>query len=328
MNRLRTFALAAVPLALALTACGTTEPAADEDSKAPAAGGPVSVTDARGETIELDHPATKVVSLEWMQTEALVSLDVMPVAHADGDEYNSWVANAQVDDTVKDVGKRSEPSFTEIMKTGPELVLADTSGPEAIVKKLEKEGVPVLVLDTADGSGQLDLMKENVRTIAEAVGRTDEADQLISDLDASMAAGKKAIAESDAAGARFAMADGWAEGGNVTIRLFGDGSLMSDLAEGLGMENAWTGEVDPEWGLGTTDPEGLTALGDDVRFFYNSPVEADDVFGNQLEKNPIWNKLEFVTSGHLYPLEKGIWTFGGPVSAQEFIDQVVADLTA
>lgn len=327
MKKSRTLALAAVPLALLLAACGTTEPAADDDSDTGASGGPVSVTDARDKTIELDHPATKVVSLEWMQTETLVSLGVMPVAHADGDEYNTWVAKAQVDDSVKDVGNRSEPSFTEIMKTGPDLVLADTSSPEAIVKKLEKEDVPVLVLDTADGSRQLDLMKENVHAIAEAVGKTEKADEIIGDLDDSLEEGTKAIAESDAAGSRFAMADGWAEGGNVTIRLFGKGSLMSDLAEGLGLENAWTGEVDPDWGLGTTDPEGLTDLGDDVRFFYNSPVEADDVFGNQLEKNPIWNKLEFVTSDHLYPLEKGVWTFGGPVSAQEFVNQVVADLT-
>ncbi|KQY57164.1 MULTISPECIES: iron-siderophore ABC transporter substrate-binding protein [unclassified Nocardioides] len=327
MKTSRALALACLPLALALSACGSTEPAKDEQEDSVATGGPVSVEDARGKTVELDHPATKVVSLEWMQTETLVSLGVMPVAHADGDEYNAWVANAQVDDSVQDVGKRSEPSFTEIMKTGPELVITDSSGPEAIVKQLEKRDVPVIVLDTADGSGQLDLMKENVRTIAEAVGRTEAADKIIGDLEASLEAGKKAIAESDAAGATFAMADGWAEGGNVTIRLFGKGSLMSDLAEGLGLENAWTGEVDKDWGLGTTDPEGLTSLGDGVRFFYNSPVEADDVFGNQLEKNPIWNELEFVTSGHLYPLEKGVWTFGGPVSAQEFVDQIVANLT-
>ncbi len=327
MKKKRALVFAAVPLMLVLAACGTTESKADDKPDNAAAGDPVSLTDARGEVIELDSPATKVVSLEWMQTETLVSLGVMPVAHADGDAYNTWVAKAQVDGSVKDVGNRSEPSFTEIMKTGPELVLADTSGPEAIVKKLEDEGVPVLVLDTADGARQLDLMKDNVRLIAEAVGKTDQGEKIIGDLEESMEAGKEAIAESDAAGARFAMADGWAEGGNVTIRLFGTGSLMSDLAEGLGLENAWTGEVDPEWGLGTTDPEGLTALGDDVRFFYNSPVEADDVFGAQLEKNPIWNKLEFVTSGHLYPLEKGVWTFGGPVSAQEFVNQVVADLT-
>src|SRR3546814_8958334 len=78
-----------------------------------------------------------------MQTESLVSLGVMPVAHADGDAYNTWVANAQVDDSVKDVGKRAEPSVTEIMKADPELVIADSTSPEAIVKQLEDKHVPV-----------------------------------------------------------------------------------------------------------------------------------------------------------------------------------------
>src|SRR3546814_7585688 len=100
----------------------------DRDTKSgDNAGSPVSITDSRGEKIELDNPATRVVSLEWMQTESLVSLGVMPVAHADGDAYNTWVANAQVDDSVKDVGKRAEPSVTEIMKADPELVIADST---------------------------------------------------------------------------------------------------------------------------------------------------------------------------------------------------------
>src|SRR3546814_8024648 len=163
-----------------------------------------------------------------MQTASLVSRGVMPLAHADGDAYNTWVANAQVDDSVKDVGKRAEPSVTEIMKADPELVIADSTSPEAIVKQLEDKDVPVLVLDTADGTRQLDLMKENVTTIAQAVGKTEEAEKNIGDLDASLEAGKQAIADSYAAGARFAMADDWGEGAHVTIRQFCAGSLMSE----------------------------------------------------------------------------------------------------
>lgn len=330
VKTLRHLALAVVPLTLVLAACGTTEPAKDEDEDegASTTGGPVSIEDSRGRTIELEQPATKVVSLEWMQTEALVSLGVMPVAIAD-DGYNDWVGSAPVDDSVDNVGNRSEPSFTAIMKAGPELVIADTSGPKEIIKQVEDRGVPVLVLDTADGARQLELMKENVATIAEAVGKTDEAEKMIGDLEESMEQGKQAIADSEAAGTKFAMADAWAEGGNVTIRLFGKGSLMSDLAEGLGLENAWTGQVDKDWGLGTTDPEGMTALGEDVSFFYNSPVPEEDVFDDELTKNPIWQKLAFVQDERMYKLEdSSVWTFGGPVSAQEFIDQVVAALTA
>ena len=47
--------------------------------------------------------------------------------------------------------------------------------------------------------------------------------------------------------ATFAAAHGWSEGGSVAIRMFGEGSLFSDIAEELGLSNAWTGKVD-EWG--------------------------------------------------------------------------------
>src|SRR3546814_16890567 len=114
-----------------------------------------------------------------MQTESLVSLGVMPVAHADGDAYNTWVANAQVDDSVKDVGKRAEPSVTEIMKADPELVIADSTSPEAIVKQLEDNDVPVLVLDTADAPRQPDLLKAHVTTTPPAAGQPQEPEHHI-----------------------------------------------------------------------------------------------------------------------------------------------------
>src|SRR3546814_18462036 len=106
VKKLHSLALIGPPLALALSACGTSE-TTDDTKSGDNAGGPVSITDSRGEKIELDNPATRVVSLEWMQTESLVSLGVMPVAHADGDAYNTWVANAHVDASIKAVGKRA-----------------------------------------------------------------------------------------------------------------------------------------------------------------------------------------------------------------------------
>ena len=37
---------------------------------------------------------------------------------------------------------------------------------------------------------------------------------------------------------------------------------MGELGEALGLTNAWTGEVDAAYGLGQTDIEGMTAVGD------------------------------------------------------------------
>jgi len=120
------------------------------------------------------------------------------------------------------------------------------------------------------------------------------------------------------------MADGWMEGSNVSIRMFGKGALFSDVAEKLGLENAWTGKVDPVWGLGTTDVEGVTALEDnkDLRFLYSASAEPD-VFTQGLADNPIWESLPFVERDNMTKLDKGTWTFGGPAACEKFIDQLL-----
>ncbi len=323
MKQLRLLA-AALPVTLAMTACGTSEPdAADDTTKA--SGGPVSVTDSRGKTVELDTPATRVVALEWMQAESLVTLGVMPVGLADKELYNTWVAAAPVDDSVAAVGTRGEPSTTSVLKLAPDLVIADATTSQASIEALEKQ-VPVLVVKSTDAAAQLQTMRDGFSLIAEAVGKEDEAEDVLAALDQKLAEGRSKLESADAA-TSFAFADGWVDGGNVAVRMFGKGSLMSDLAERLGLSNAWTGKVDPEWGLGTTDPEGLTTLKGDVSFFYNQPEEGSDVFMDDLAKNPIWSALPFVKDQQVYKLDTGVWTFGGPRSAENFVDDVVASLT-
>lgn len=121
------------------------------------------------------------------------------------------------------------------------------------------------------------------------------------------------------------MADGWMQGSSVAIRMFGAGSLVSDLAEELGLQNAWTEDVDDVWGLGQTDVEGLTGLGD-VHLFYSASHE--DVFAEGLEGNAIWEALPAVENGNVHKLEAGTWTFGGPRSSMHIVDQLVAALTS
>ena len=51
--------------------------------------------------------------------------------------------------------------------------------------------------------------------------------KLLADFDAALADGKQKIADAGAAGRPFAMADGWKEGSTVSIRMFGQGALVS-----------------------------------------------------------------------------------------------------
>ncbi|QGG96029.1 ABC transporter substrate-binding protein [Actinomarinicola tropica] len=319
-------AVVAVALALALAACGTTEDdAADADDPAPEAAEPVTVVDARGEEVVLeDGPAQRVVALEWMQAEVAVTLGVMPVGVADVDGYTTWVsAAAPLDDTVADVGTRGEPSVDAVIDLDPDLILVEAGASEDVVDRLD-DYAPVVVVQGSDASDNLGQMRTNVETIATALGKEAEAEEVLAELDAAIEDGAAALEEAGVAGDGFAMADGWMDGSTVSIRMFGEGSLMSDLAEALGLENRWTGEVDEMWGLGVTDVEGLTNIGD-AHFFYSA--SEDDVFGDGLAGNPIWDSLPFVVDGDVHKLEAGTWTFGGPAAAQFFIDQVVEGLT-
>ncbi|MEV4545742.1 ABC transporter substrate-binding protein [Micromonospora echinaurantiaca] len=326
MTRTRVTALVAAAAALLLSACGTTENAATPAASSSSASGPVTVTDSRGKQVTLKAPATKVVGLEWGEVEMLVSLGVMPVGVADTKGYGTWVTAAKLDAGVKDVGTRAEPSVDSIVALQPDLVVMEDDRGDALVTQLEKY-VPVIVTKGSDAKDNLGRMRSDLNLIAQAVGKTTEAEKLLADFDAAIADGKKKIADAGAAGRPFAIADGWKEGSTVSIRMFGQGALVSQLGIQLGLTNAWTGKTDEVWGLGQTDVEGLTGLKDpNLHFFYNAS-DGDDVFADGLASNAIWKSLPFVKQGNLHRMPDGIWTFGGPLSGKQYIDQLVKTYT-
>jgi ABC-type Fe3+-hydroxamate transport system substrate-binding protein len=308
--------------ALVLTGCGTTEDTAETESGAST----ISVVDARGETIELDGPATKVVALEWNAAESLVSLGVMPAGIADVAGYGDYVQAAPLDDTVTDVGMRGEPSVDAIAGLAPDLVVVTNDLAETAIAQIE-EIAPVLVLRGADASDSIGQMEKNLNDIATLTGSEDEAEKLLADLDATIAEGKAALEEAGLDGTAFALNDAYAYNGAITIRPFYQGAVLTDVAEQLGLVSAWEGEGDENYGLGETDVEALTALPADVKYLVLGSQEGT-VYSNELAANPIWTALPFVQSGDVYTLTDGIWPFGGPASIALFVDSVVDSLTS
>jgi ABC-type Fe3+-hydroxamate transport system substrate-binding protein len=327
----RSLAVGALALAttLALTACGTTEdPAAGsatDDATTDAASGPVTYTDERGEH-ELEAVATDVVSLEWGLTENLVALGVEPVGQADVEGYNTWNTVAPIDEGTPDVGTRGEPSLDAISALEPDLVVTTTDLPENVIAQIE-EVAPVLALRGSDGEDPIGYMRSTVETLAEVTGTQDAATAALEEYDAKIADGIAALDEAGLAGADFTMADGYVVNGAVSIRMYTPGSFFGGIGEELGLVNAWTEGGDPDYGLATTDVEGLTQLGD-VQFLYVANDAEADPFTEGLAGNAVWEQLPFVTAGDVHRLPDGIWMFGGPLSAGAYVDAVVEALTA
>ncbi|GIG24104.1 ABC transporter substrate-binding protein [Cellulomonas denverensis] len=324
-----TATLAVGTLAL-LAACGTTDaPAAESTSSAASDAGPVSITDDRGETVELDAPAQKVVSLEWMQTEMLASLGMTPVGAADVEGYTSWVGTAvPLSGDPEDVGTRGEPSVEAIASLEPDLIVGVTSSiPEGAMDQISRIA-PVALFDGADAEDPIGYVNDMLTSIGTLVGKDDEAAEVIADTTQRIEDNAAAIADAGLEGTPVVFASPYAEGANVTVRMHGPRSAFQTVAVEMGLGSATEDPGDDAYGLSYLDVEGLTALPADTRFLYWGNDDEDDVVTTVLADNPIWQSLPFVQEGHVYRAGVGIWAYGGPESLAAWSDDLVAQLTA
>ena len=350
MIRSRSFASAAAALAiaaLALSACGTTEVSEAADvvaatSESCAADttststGAVSMTDGVGRTVELDKPAQRIAVLEWQQIEDSLTLCVTPVAVSDAEGYGTYVSAETIPAGVANIGTRGEPDLDALYAADPDLIVIEAyTADDELIAQLAERGVPVLATVGADGADPIGNMKNVFNMIAEATGRTDRAAEVLDDFDAHLAAAKEKVQGVDLPTTDFLFFDGWVEGSNVVIRPYGEGALFTALGEQLGLTPAWTeeidasygsGGVDPAYGLGQTDIEGLTAVGN-ATFFYSSD-EAADGYVTEFGKSPIWTALPAVQEGRAHAFPAGVWGAGGPLSNQQAIDAYVDIITA
>ena len=308
--------------ALALSACGTTDPATDETQPAAqASSGPITVTDGRGEEVTLDAPAERVVTLEWSNTEDVVTLGVQPVGVADVDGYESWVTSAPLTGDPVDVGTRTEPSLESVAAADPDLILGiSESVPENAMDQMEKIA-PVVLLTGADASDPLGTMRDNFTTTATLLGKEDTAEQVLADLDSTIADSAAQIDAAGMSGTAFNFSYIYEDGNNFSLRMHGPGSQPIALAAAVGLAPAWDRPGDPAWGLSTLDLEGLTRLPDETFFTYWVNAGEDDPTA-ALEGNALWESLPFVEAGTVDPAAEGVWVYGGPASSMQWVEQV------
>jgi iron complex transport system substrate-binding protein len=278
--------------------------------------------------VHLDAPAKNIVSLEWGLTENLVALGVSPVGQADVKGYNNYNTVMPLPASTPDVGTRGEPSLDSIAALKPDLVVTTTDLPANIIAQIAKQA-PVIALRGSDGTDPIGYMRKTVTLLAQATGTTPKAGQLLADFDAHVAAGRAALDKAGKAGAPFTMADGWIDSGTVSVRLFTPTSFFGGVAAELGLKNQWTTGGDKDYGLAQTDIEGLTKIKDPATAFFYVANKADggDEFVSALTGNAVWKQLPFVKDTNLHRVPDGIWMFGGPASANAYVDALVDALT-
>ncbi|GGO70387.1 iron-siderophore ABC transporter substrate-binding protein [Nocardioides deserti] len=189
--------LGALLLALPLAACGSESDSDDEatDGGSPAAESfePVTITHAFGET-EISEQPERVATWGWGSGDAVLALGVVPVAMpaysygADEDQRMPWQSEALAELGGEEptlLSETAEPPIEEIAAATPDLILANYSGiTEADYEKLSKIAPTVAYPEEPWATPWRDV----ITTVGEALGQAEEAEQVLEDIDAEVAA--------------------------------------------------------------------------------------------------------------------------------------------
>lgn len=318
MKKWSLFLLAA--MMLLLSACSSGE----EDTATETENGEESVTiqGTNGE-VTLDQPAEKVVVLEWTYAEDLLAVGVQPAGMADIASYGDYVnIEPQLDETVIDVGGRQEPNLEAIAEIDPDLIIGVDFRHTAMLEELERIA-PTVIFNPYPEDESIDLYQEMETTfleIAKAVDKTEEADQVLADLEAEYEESAAEIEAAELETNDVILTLAYSGPQAPEIRVFTPNSMASIILDRIGLNNVHEPEEFQLFGSSTFNVEGLVQY-EDANYLYTVPDE-DNIYENQLAGNAVWENLNFVEEGRTFDLGPDTWLYGGPLSAETLMNQI------
>ncbi|MBN3767779.1 iron-siderophore ABC transporter substrate-binding protein [Burkholderia sp. Ac-20365] len=261
------------------------------------------------------HPK-RIVVLEFLFAEALLSLDITPAGMVDTAYYPSWIGyGVERMQSVPDVGTRQEPSLEAIAALKPDLIIGVGFRHAPIFAALKSIAPTVLFQFSPDmkpdgvQATQLEWARRIFDTIGCMTGRTAQAQAVERQLDEGLARDAKRLADAGRAHTDFALLQElglpdryWAYTGN---------SMAGGVAKQLGV-TLWPSKATREGTTYLTSEDFLTRPQTSV--LLTSATGPEVKLEAKLD-SPVWRFVPARREGRVTLVERNVWGFGGPMSA-------------
>lgn len=248
----------------------------------------------------------RIVALEWLPVELLLALGVAPYGVADVHDYNVWVNEPALPDSVIDIGLRTEPNLELLTQMKPSyLVWSAGYGPSET--KLARIA-PGRGFTFSDGKKPLTMARHSLNEMAQLLNREAAAKTHLDAFDALIDGTKPHFARR---GNRPLLMITLLNPRHVLA--FGPNCLFQEVLDSLGIRNAWHGETS-FWGSVAVGIDRLAEYKDvDVLCFDHS----NDQDMNKLMATPLWQAMPFVRAGRFQRVP-AVWFYGATLSAMHF----------
>ena len=299
-SRLALRGTALVAAALVITSCGSDS---GDDTDAASGGNagssssdafPVTVSTAFGD-VEVEEEPVRVVALGWGDAETALALGVQPVGASDwlafgGEGVGPWAEGMY--DEAPEIIETLEPSIEAVAALQPDLIL-DTKSP-ATQERYDALSAIAPTISQPEGTDPYVVsFEEQLDLVSQALGKTEEAEQVRADVDQAFADAAEAHPEFD--GTEVAVAAYTAEGFGAYVR----GDARVDFMEQLGFVNSpAVQELATDSFFVSVSEEQLPLLDADLTVAFPIFVEASEITGN-----PLWQAVPSVQAGHAVVLD-------------------------
>lgn len=303
MRFTRTVAVVAAIGAMALSACGTSDPPTGGDT----AGGQTRTFEHAMGTTEIPTAPENIVVLDTDKIDTLLSLGVTPVgaARPDETELPTYLGDLS---GVTLVGTLTSPDTEAIEALEPDLILGTKFRQEEFYDELAAIA-PTVFTETVGTT-----WKENFLLDGDAIGKGEEATDLLA-------------AYEDRA---TAFGDGFDDPADIEVSIV---RFMPDHIRLYGPES-FSGIVVADTGLGRPEEQRLTDA-DDKRFAQLSPERVDEADGDVLFycaygetaadaqaetiAGSLWTGMDAIENGRAHEVDDEIWMTGIGVTAANLI---------
>ena len=250
----------------------------------------------------------RIGTVDWTIAEILLSLDVVPTAVAQTTEYQAWVGEPELPDSVVDLGLRAQPNRELLAALNLDRFLLSPLF-QALEPTLSRI-VPVTSLSIYNPGGDLwQSLTEATRKTAALAGVPDRAETVIDDHRRRIEQVRRRLPDAGMALLVVQFID------SRHVRVYGKGSLFQMVLDRLGLDNAWQGGTNL-WGYATVGIEDLTAAG------YLVVVDPMPMgVTGHLADNRIWQALPAVAADRVVHLP-AVWSFGALPSAARFAEEL------
>ncbi|MCZ2811116.1 iron-siderophore ABC transporter substrate-binding protein [Modestobacter sp. VKM Ac-2979] len=310
--------------ALVLTSCGGSDSSDDTAAEGtdPATGSsdafPVTVETAFGDVTVEEEP-TRVVALGWGDAEMALALGVQPVGASDwlgfgGEGVGPWAEGLY--DEAPEIIETLEPSLEAIAALDPDLIL-DTKSPATEERYEALSAIAPTISQPVGTDPYVVPFEDQLDLVGQALGKTEEAEEVEAEVDEAFAAAAEAHPEFD--GTEVAVAAYTAEGFGAYV----SGDARVDFMEQLGFVNEPAiEELATDSFYVPVSEEQLPLLDSDLTVAFPIFVEASEI-----TDNPLWQAIPSVQAGNAVVLDDetltNAFSIGTPQGIQYALDNAV-----